>query len=97
VAPEEVRVLVSERNLTVTGQRTATAPDRLLSQHCERHCGTFHRAVNFPRPVDPHQARAEYCHGVCRVSLPRKPQTGDANQAPADVEGTRYVIRVAVL
>jgi len=98
VAPEEVQVLVNERNLTVTGQRQTVSPEGVLFQQCERQCGTFHRAVNLPQAVDPQQARAEYRHGTCRIYLPKKHQPVDeSKQAPLRVEGSHYALRVAVL
>jgi HSP20 family protein len=94
VAPEQVRVLVSERNLIITAQRQATAPDGVLFQQCERKCGTIHRAVNLPRAVDPQQARDEYRHGTCRIYLAKKRQPED--QAALSVEGSHHVIQVAI-
>jgi HSP20 family protein len=46
VTPEEVQVLVNDRNLTVTGRRQTVSPEGVLFEHCERQGGTFHRAVN---------------------------------------------------
>jgi len=98
VAPEEVRVLVNERNLTVTGRRQTVSPEGVLFQQRERQCGTFHRAVNLPQAVDPQEARAEYCQGTCRIYLPKKHQPeAEARQAALCVEGSHYVVRVAVL
>jgi HSP20 family protein len=108
VAPEQVRVLVSERDLAVTAQRQAAAPDGVLSQQCERPCGTFQRVVNLPRAVDPQQVRAEYRDGICRIYLPKKRQPPSPQPSPPgvggqgegeaalSVEGSHYVIRVAV-
>lgn len=73
VAPEEIRIVVGERSLTVSGQRPLAAPEGVVFQHCERQRGTFQRAVPLPASVDPQRARAEYRLGTCRVWLPRKP------------------------
>lgn len=98
VTPEEVQVLVSEQNLTVAGQRHATPPDGVLCQQCERRCGAFQRSVDLPLAVDPHQARAEYRHGTCRIYLPKKRQPDEpTKQSTLGVEGSHYVIRVAIL
>jgi HSP20 family protein len=97
VAPEEVRVLVGERDLVVAGQRQTTPPEGVLSQRCERPCGAFERTLSLPQAVDPQQARAEYRHGTCRVHLPKKRPPGQTvEHAVVAVEGERYVVRVAV-
>jgi HSP20 family protein len=97
VPPDQVQVLVGERNLTVTGQRHATPPEGVLFQQCERQCGTFQRVVNLPRSVDPQRARAEYRHGTCRIYLPKKGQPKDQAEPTAlRVEGSQYVLRVSV-
>ena len=96
VAPEEVRVHLSERNLIITAERHANPPEGTLFQRCERPCGTLQRALNLPLAVDPQQARAEYRHGTCRIYLPKKRQPEEPAQHTArSVEGSHYVIRVA--
>ncbi|HEY8506047.1 MAG TPA: Hsp20/alpha crystallin family protein [Gemmataceae bacterium] len=93
VPPEEVHVLVSERELVVTARRSPRPPEGVLFQHCERRCGTFRRAVTFPRAVDPQQARAELVHGTCRVLLPKKPpQEGQAGRPALGVGGSHSVV-----
>jgi HSP20 family protein len=97
VTPEEVRVLVSEHNLIVTGRRQANPPDGVLFQQCERRCGPLQRALNLPRAVDPQQTRAEYRHGTCRIYLPKKRQPEEPAQHTAhSVEGSHFIIQVAV-
>jgi HSP20 family protein len=97
VAPEEVRILVGERDLVVAGQRQAAPPEGVLFQRCERPCGAFERTLTLPQPVDPQQARAEYRHGTCRVHLPKKDAPVPAAEQPVlAVERARYVLRVDV-
>ena len=98
VRPEELRLLVGERDLVITGQRPAAPPAGVLSQRCERPCGPFERTLNLPQAVDPQQARAEYRHGTCRIHLPKKlPPTQGTDPTVLAVERTRYVLRVDVL
>jgi HSP20 family protein len=96
VAPEEVRIVVGERDLVVAGQRQAAAPEGALFQRCERPSGPFERTLKLPQRVDPQRARVEYRHGTCRIHLPRKFLSGEAVEDTFAVEGARYVLRVAV-
>ena len=97
VAPEEVRILVSERNLVVDGKRQAAPLSGVLFQRCERPCGAFERTLTLPQPVDPQQARAEYRHGTCRIHLPKKQPSGQAAEHTSlAVERASYVLRVDV-
>lgn len=97
VPPDEVRILVNEQTLSIAGQRRATPPEGLLFQQCERHCGEFQRVLNFPKPLDPQRAHAEYRHGTCRIYLPKKNHpTEPAQSAAAHVPGTPFVLRVTM-
>lgn len=92
-APEEVRIRVGERRLTITGQRPAARPADAIASHCERVCGQFRRSVELPRAVDPERARAESRHGHYRIYLPKK---GVAAGAPPGSAEAGYVIQVTV-
>jgi HSP20 family protein len=97
VPPEEVRILVGERDLAVTGQRRAAPPEGVLFQRCERPCGAFERTLTLPQAVDPPRARAEYRHGTCRIHLPKKQPPGQGvEHAVLAVESARCVVRVDV-
>jgi HSP20 family protein len=97
MAPEEVRILVGERDLAVAGQRPTSPPVGVLSQRCERPCGACERTLKLPQAVDPHQARAEYRYGTYRIHLPKKHSPGQAAEpAVVAVEEERYVLRVGV-
>jgi len=73
VAPEEVRVLVGERSLTISGQRQAAGPESAFFNRCERTPGPFHRALDLPLPIDPEKVCVEYRYGTYRVVLPKRP------------------------
>jgi HSP20 family protein len=97
VVPEEVRIVVGERDLSFAGRRQAAPPEGVLSQRCERPCGAFERTVSLPQAVAPQRARAEYRHGTCRIHLPKKQPPGQAaEQAVLAMEGERYILRLAV-
>jgi HSP20 family protein len=93
VAPEEVRLLVSERVFTVTGERTASRPEGAIFSHRERRSGKFQRSVNLPEAIDPTRAHAEYRHGTYRVHLPKK-QPGAV--AASGVQQSYSVLEVSV-
>jgi HSP20 family protein len=97
VAPEEVRIVVGERDLVVAGQRQIVPPEPVLLQRCERMGGAFERTLSFPEAVDPQKAGAEYRHGTCRIHLPKERQDGQAEGQPVlAMEGERYILRLAV-
>lgn len=97
VAPEEVRVVVGEREVVVAGQRAAAAPPAVLFQRCERHSGAFERTLKLPQPVDPRRARAEYRRGTCWIHLPKKQPSGPAPQPTTAAEQeARCVLRLTV-
>lgn len=73
VAPEQVRLLVGERSLTITGQRQTTVPKRAFINRCERPSGLFHRSLEFSSAIEPERVSAEYRHGTCLVMLPKRP------------------------
>ena len=72
VAPEEVKLVVGEHDLTVTGQRRAPAPEGTTCSRCERKCGPFRRALDLAEAIDPETVRAEYRNGTCRIHLTKK-------------------------
>jgi HSP20 family protein len=41
----------------------------------ERAYGSFERAIPLPTDVEEGKARAQYRHGVLRISLPKSPQS----------------------
>jgi HSP20 family molecular chaperone IbpA len=97
VAPEEVRIVASERNLAVAGQRKPSTPIGTLVNHCERVCGVFHRSLDFPQVVDPDKATAEFHQGVCRIVLPKKrPEATKENEGPNSTGHSQLVIQVTV-
>lgn len=90
VPPEAVHLVVSERSLTLAGQRQLVEPVQSLCNRCERPRGLFHRAVDLPQPIDPDKGRAEYKLGTCRIVLPKK-----VAEAPGGTP-TTTVIQVTV-
>src|SRR5439155_19607142 len=73
VDPTSVNVVVRERTLVVSGDRTRPKVDGRVYQQMEIEYGPFQRQVRLPADVDPEQARAEYERGILRISLPVSP------------------------
>jgi HSP20 family protein len=97
VAPEEVQVLVSERSVTVRGQRQVAAPEGSLWNRRERVCGSFHRSVELSHAVDPDHSQAEFRHGTCRILLPKKRAEGEkAKEATPGTAESYRVLQVSV-
>lgn len=86
--PDEVRILVSEQRVTISGQRWVTPPANAITSRCERASGAFLRTIELPAPVTPERARAESWHGHYTLTLPRK-------QPGSGVTGA--VVQLAVL
>ena len=84
VEAASVSVVVNERTLVVSGERTRPKADGRVYQQMEIEYGPFQRQVRLPEDVDPEQARAEYEQGVLRISLPAAaaPRRGGAVSIP---------------
>jgi HSP20 family protein len=70
VDPASVHVLVDERTLVVSGERTRPKVEGRVYQQMEIEYGQFMRQVRLPEDVDPDRASAQYEQGILRVTLP---------------------------
>jgi HSP20 family protein len=70
VDPASVRVLLDGQTLVVSGERTRPKGDGRHYQQMEIEYGLFLRQVRLVEKVNPELARAEYEHGILRISLP---------------------------
>jgi HSP20 family protein len=96
VAPEAVQLRASERNLAISGQRPASS-EECVCHRSERKCGTFHRSVSFPHPIDPNNVQAECRHGTYRIRLPKKrPSPGQVHGSTSGQDNLGSVIQVIV-
>ncbi|MEW5772511.1 MAG: Hsp20/alpha crystallin family protein [Thermodesulfobacteriota bacterium] len=64
----KVDLTLTERNLTVKGERPAQS-GRFYRQ--ERVAGTFQRIITLGAPVDKDKAAARYADGILRITLPK--------------------------
>jgi HSP20 family protein len=75
VAPEDVRIDVSERALVISGERRRPPPDGTASyQQVEIEWGSFQRRVPLPADIDPARSEATYERGFLTIRLPLAPQ-----------------------
>ncbi len=95
VAPSEVRIVVRERHLTISGRRTGTPPEGARCDRCERPLGTFERSLDLPQAVDPAKARAECQYGSWRIHLPKKyPSAESAREASMRITESPSAVEV---
>ena len=64
----KVELTLTERNLTVQGERPASA-GRFYRQ--ERVAGSFQRIITLGAPVDKDKVAARYADGILRITLPK--------------------------
>jgi HSP20 family protein len=76
VDPKTVNLTVTDDKLTIEGQRPAEPEQANDTYHRqERDSGAFQRTVRLPFEVESEKVRAQYEHGLLRISLPRKETT----------------------
>jgi HSP20 family protein len=69
----EVKVIVRDNVLTLSGERTATPPVEGTKSHLtERPSGTFQRRFTLPKDADGERVSAAFKNGVLVISLPKR-------------------------
>jgi len=96
IDPAEVRILVSERNLTILGECRPTQTEGATPMRCERKQGPFRRSLDLPQPVDPDKAQAECHHGTYRIRLLKKQPQKEPLLPATLVAQTYAVIQVTI-
>jgi HSP20 family protein len=78
IDPASLTIIVGERMLLISGERTRERSDGRVYQQMEIEYGPFQRQVRLAEDVDPEGARARYEHGIVTISLPvtSKPPAG---------------------
>jgi len=71
VQPEDFRIELSDRFLSIAGTRADPDPERRAYHQMEIHFGEFRADVELPGPVDREHITAEYGGGFLRVNLPK--------------------------
>ncbi len=70
IDPASLTIVVGERMLLISGERTRERSDGRVYQQMEIEYGPFQRQVRLAEDVDPEGARARYEHGIVTISLP---------------------------
>jgi HSP20 family protein len=70
VDPQSITIVVGERTLAVTGERTRPKAEGRVYQQMEVEYGPFRRVVRLTEDVDPEQAKATFERGMVTVTLP---------------------------
>jgi HSP20 family protein len=79
IEPEDVEITVSERTVTIVGERRRPRRESRVSfRQMELEYGPFQRRVLLEEDVDPDAAEAHYERGQLMIVMPlaRKPRTG---------------------
>lgn len=73
VNPGDVKVVVRDNVLTVSGERTAATPAEGSKTHiAERVYGSFQRRFTLPKNADGERVSAEFKNGVLLTSIPKR-------------------------
>lgn len=76
VDPKDLDIRLTSNDVVVTAPADHTHADDGRTVHvCELRRGPLFRSVHFPHPVDPAGARADYKHGLLRLTVPRADPT----------------------
>ena len=70
VDPASMQIVVSERTLSITGERAQPAVAGRVYQQLEIEHGPFRRQVRLAEDVDPDRATATYERGILTIQLP---------------------------
>lgn len=73
VAPNDVDLRIEGDLLTIRGEKRRERKDE-QAHIVERSYGSFSRSIQLPFQPDPEQVRADFEHGVLKVTVPRQGQ-----------------------
>jgi HSP20 family protein len=72
VSEKDVQLELSDDLLTIRGEKHAEREDKNTNYHIvERSFGSFARSIRLPFSPRPDQVKAEFDHGVLKISLPK--------------------------
>jgi len=84
--PEDVKVELHDRVLTISGERKEEKEEKGKTFHrVERRSGSFRRSFTLPMEVDEAKVDAKFEHGVLNITLPK---TEKAAPKKIEVKGT---------
>ena len=75
VKPEDVKISLENRTLTLKGEKKQVAEETTEKVHrYERAYGSFERTFTLPGTVNPEQIQATYAEGLLTIVLPKAEQ-----------------------
>lgn len=75
VKPEDVKISLENRTLTLRGEKKQVAEETTEKVHrYERAYGSFERVFTLPGTVNPEQIQATYAEGLLTIVLPKAEQ-----------------------
>lgn len=75
VKPEDVKISLENRTLTLRGEKRQVAEETTEKVHrYERAYGSFERTFTLPGTVNPEQIQATYAEGLLTIVLPKAEQ-----------------------
>jgi HSP20 family protein len=75
VKPEDVKISLENRTLTLRGEKKQVAEETTEKVHrYERAYGSFERTFTLPGTVNPEQIQATYAEGLLTIVLPKAEQ-----------------------
>lgn len=84
VKKEEIKVLVRDGTLSISGERRAEKEEKGKTYHrIERAYGAFDRGFNLPRDADATKIECEFKDGVLNIHLPKAP---DLKPTPVEIQ-----------
>jgi HSP20 family protein len=75
VEKKDVRISLSENNLTVQGEIEKDKETRKEDYYCcERAYGTYSRTISLPAEIDQDKIKANFKNGILEITMPKKPE-----------------------
>ncbi len=78
MGPEDVKLSIEDRKLTIKGEKTSSKTDH-EQNYVKREItyGTYQRTIQLPNSVDANQVRASFKKGMLWVALPKRPGSAE--------------------
>lgn len=75
VEKENVKISLSENNLTVQGEIEKDKETKKEDYYCcERAYGTYSRTISLPTEIDQDKIKAKFKDGILEITMPKKPE-----------------------
>jgi HSP20 family protein len=85
VDPADIELLISGRELVISGERRRADPEGARYQQMEIDYGQFRRALTLHEDVDAERAEARYERGLLTIVLPLAPRAAAPAKVPIEV------------